>query len=708
MKSIEICPLVMLYGFHKGDDIVFIDRTENITIVGGYNLITDILQYCNGLNSLSEIKAKITQESRASFNEMIELLLENGIVRDSRTIYQQFHEDSANPALYSYRWSMEDIVELEGLSKHVNSLANGKVISLDKVESDLLDLIRKRHSVRCFKKGEMSKTTLSGLLESLYYTGGTRSVPSAGGLYPLEIYIAVLQDIQDIDRGWYKYDSLNHHLVQLTIDSGIERVYQLLDCSCVLENALLTIFVAGDLERTTHKYANRGYRFVMIEAGHVAQNANLYCLENGLGAVEWGGFRDEETSRTFGLNYPNQSILLGLIIGIEDKEQRQILCDPYIEHINDLEKKMVGKGKIVNWVSIKEYCHRSYTMPRFTASAQFTKKSESGSGSRYIGKSFATGLTTAEASLKAIVEAIERYSCAVPRVDAIARASEMKKSDFLDPYLIAPFDKEQCNLLDIEPFNNDTEWQWINGKRMSTGKDLFIPIDLVFYPLQPNNLGRNLCYRANSSGVSAHFDYEKAIENALFELIERDAIALTWLTGRKVTAIPLEYASNEIRDRISFWQRQGRKIKLLNLTIDSLPVVMSVIDSPKYPCIVTGAAAATSFSEAITKSFNEAEFMLLSWMKAKPKKINDMAQVTSVRHHGIYYFYPDHRKEIEWLLESEMEEVSPISDVNLYAKFDPIIIDITPIEVKCGISVVRVMSEMLLPIGFGYGENSRI
>lgn len=704
MKNIEIYPLVILYGYRRGDDIIFIDRKEDITIVGGYNLISDVLQYCNGLNSLREIRAKISPGNKSSFVEVIDFLFENDIVCDSRKVYQQFHEDSANPTLYSYNWSTVDIVELEKLPKHVNPIANGKEISLDKVNSDLLDLVRKRHSTRCFKKGEMTESTLSGLLESIYSTGETRSVPSAGGLYPLDIYIAVMQDIQDIERGWYQYDSLNHRLIQLTIDSSIERVYQLLDCSCVLENALLTIFIAGDLERTTHKYANRGYRFIMIEAGHAAQNANLYCLENGLGAVEWGGFQDNETSKTLGLDYPNQSVLLGMVIGIEDEEKRQILSDPYVDRMEDLKKKVIGKGKIVRWVSIKEYCHDNYTMPRFTASAQFVKRGERGSGVKYTGKSFATGLTTAEASLKATIEAIERYSCGISRVDKIAKAVDMDESDFLDPYLIAPFNEEQCSLLNIEPFKYDTDWQWIFGKRMSTGKEISIPIDLVFYPLRSNVLGRNLCYLANSSGVSAHYDYEKAVENALFELIERDAIAVTWLTQRKVTAIPTEFASDEIRDRIKFWQKQGRKIKLLNLTIDSLPVVMTIFDSPIYPCIVAGAATALTFDEAITKSFNEAEFMLLSWEKARPRKISDPTQVTSVSHHGIYYFYPGHQNELGWLLEAEIKEITPLSNIDIYRQFDPIVLDITPAEVKCGISVVRVMSETLMPIGFGYGS----
>lgn len=704
MKNIEACPLAVLFGYRQGDDIVFIDRRETITINDGYDLVTDILKHCNGLNTLDEIKSLITQEHRESFEEVIELLFNNGVIEDSRNIYRRFHQDSENPALFSYSWAPSDIVEIQERPRHSNPLSADETVNLDKTDSNLLSLIRSRHSVRCFKEGTVSKQLLSGLLESLYFTGGTRSVPSGGGLYPLEIYLVVTGEIDGVERGWYQYDHVNHQLISMETSQSTERIYQLFDCASVLKNALLTVFIAADFSRTTLKYANRGYRFAMIEAGHAAQNANLYCEENGLGAVEWGGFRDVETSLTLGLDYPDQAVILGMVVGIESEVEAQTLSDQYVEPAAELNNLVVGKGKVIRSVSVKEYKSGNYTMPRFAAISEYSNPDPRKKGSRYRGKSFATGLTTAEARLKAVMEGIERHASGVVRVDITCRASEMAEGKFLEPYLVAPFDLEQCDLLGIEPFSAGSEWQWVYGKRLRTGERIAVPVDFVYYPLDTTNWQRKPCYLANSSGVSAHFSQDKAIQNGLLELIERDAIAVTWITHRQVTALPFDLADQGVQDRIRLWQEQGSQIKLLNITIDSVPVVMTIFDSPKYPCVVTGASAAATFPEAIAKSFNEAEFMLLSWKKAHPKRINSWEEVEAVKHHGIYYFYPEHRHEVEWLLDAKVEEIRPIQEVNIHQMFDPIVLDITPAQLSEHLHVVRVMSEKLMPLGFGYGS----
>ena len=73
--------------------------------------------------------------------------------------------------------------------------------------------------------------------------------------------------------------------------------------------------ITCDFLRTTQKYSNRGYRYALLEAGHAAQNAYLWCAEQGIGVVEIGGFNDKALSDLLSLSYPNQAPLTTLLIG---------------------------------------------------------------------------------------------------------------------------------------------------------------------------------------------------------------------------------------------------------------------------------------------------------------------------------------------------------------------------------------------------------
>jgi SagB-type dehydrogenase family enzyme len=83
----------------------------------------------------------------------------------------------------------------------------------------------------------------------------------------------------------------------------------------ILDDAAVVCILSCDFERTCSKYGARGYRYVLLEAGHAAQNAGLWCEEHGLGIVEVGGFLDEELARLIGVTYPDVAPLLALVVG---------------------------------------------------------------------------------------------------------------------------------------------------------------------------------------------------------------------------------------------------------------------------------------------------------------------------------------------------------------------------------------------------------
>jgi SagB-type dehydrogenase family enzyme len=124
---------------------------------------------------------------------------------------------------------------------------------------------------------------------------GFRTAPSAGALYPLELYVATADGI-------YHYDPQHHHLLALSLDDARQRIYQAALQQEALRLAPAVFIVTAVYERTAQKYgAERSPRYVHLEAGHAAQNLLLQAAALDLGAVPIGAFHDQEIQQVLGL-----------------------------------------------------------------------------------------------------------------------------------------------------------------------------------------------------------------------------------------------------------------------------------------------------------------------------------------------------------------------------------------------------------------------
>jgi SagB-type dehydrogenase family enzyme len=126
---------------------------------------------------------------------------------------------------------------------------------------------------------------------------GFRTAPSAGGLYPIEIYVVVGNS--NIESGAYHYSPEEHTLVLVKHGDLREQLYKAaLDQKWVKEGAI-DLVITGVFSRTTSKYGTRGSeRYVWMEAGHVAENIYLQAEALGLGTVSVGAFYDEQVQET--------------------------------------------------------------------------------------------------------------------------------------------------------------------------------------------------------------------------------------------------------------------------------------------------------------------------------------------------------------------------------------------------------------------------
>lgn len=178
-------------------------------------------------------------------------------------------------------------------------------------DSALFRLLERRSSCRQFEPRELSLSPLSEILAGAYGVTGlavlpngtnlcVRPIPSAGALYPLEIYLAT-QNVEGLADGIYRYNALYHFLEQLRVDTQMKQISAILLEQNYLDDANAVLFITADLSRSAKKYGPRSYRYLLLEAGHCAQNICLLATENRLGSLCLGGFLDGRLNRFLAL-----------------------------------------------------------------------------------------------------------------------------------------------------------------------------------------------------------------------------------------------------------------------------------------------------------------------------------------------------------------------------------------------------------------------
>lgn len=180
--------------------------------------------------------------------------------------------------------------------------------------------LRLRRSVRRYTGAALSLAALSYLLWAS--TGiqreerghEFRTAPSAGALYPIETYV-VANRVADLAPGLYHYEIQSHGLAQLdTGDYGLAVAGAALGQRiCALAQA---VFVwTAIFQRSRWKYKQRCYRYVYLDAGHVAENLALAATAANLGTCQIGAIFDDEANELLGLDGVEESVIYMSTVG---------------------------------------------------------------------------------------------------------------------------------------------------------------------------------------------------------------------------------------------------------------------------------------------------------------------------------------------------------------------------------------------------------
>lgn len=172
--------------------------------------------------------------------------------------------------------------------------------------------LQNRRSVREYRDEPLTLAEVSQLLWAAQGITGPedkRTAPSAGALYPLEVYL-VAGRVNDLASGIYHYRPQQHELVRVVEgDKRIKLASAALDQDCV-RNGAVTVVLTAVYERTMKKYGQRGVMYVQMEAGHAAENVYLQAVALNLGTVAVGAFEDEPVKKLLNLPAEQQPLYL--------------------------------------------------------------------------------------------------------------------------------------------------------------------------------------------------------------------------------------------------------------------------------------------------------------------------------------------------------------------------------------------------------------
>jgi len=170
-------------------------------------------------------------------------------------------------------------------------------------DTSIEEALLARRSIRNYREGALTLQELGQLLwaaQGITDPSGKRTAPSAGALYPLEVYI-VVGNVEGLDAGVYKYRPETHDLVKtLDGDRRKDLTRVALNQEYITQGAV-DIIITAVYERVTRKYGDRGVMYTHMEAGHAAQNICLQVVPLNLGTVTIGAFENDGVRRVLEL-----------------------------------------------------------------------------------------------------------------------------------------------------------------------------------------------------------------------------------------------------------------------------------------------------------------------------------------------------------------------------------------------------------------------
>lgn len=339
------------------------------------------------------------------------------------------------------------------------------------------------------------------------------------------------------------------------------------------------------------------------------------------------------------------------------------------------------------------------------------------------GKGFGLG----PALLSATGEALERYAPSLPDVASrvVWRRLDELDGQVLDPRALSLYSDEQYERADFEwvRFDPSLRHPWVRGAWLHDDTPVWVPAVCAFLSLE---VGReHLICQGTSNGLAASHDARDAELRATLELIERDALLTTWLTGRPARRIALdETLEPELARLVAGLARLGARVECHSLTTaacGSVVLALALGGGRDWPGATLGLGASFDPRAALRQALLELgqtgphlRRLLHAGQPAaptSPREVRDMLQ------HALYYFPAARAQAFDALRGAD--EPLPLGELERHAPPPSLdacravlaasgvrvaLVDVTSPDVALGpFRVARAVSPDLQPLTYGWG-----
>jgi ribosomal protein S12 methylthiotransferase accessory factor len=587
------------------------DRT--VEIAGPTGLLRELLSRCDGVTPLEEIIDDLAMMWDAGdVSTFVERLRSENVLVDSHDVANNLWSRVKNPQCLTGDSTPEELLAAAEHAAGQLSIRSSNAKYFTVRRTPLNALLARRRSARQFSRAEVPLADILSALWSAYGLPHRRSVPSAGGIYPLQIHLLQLRASPDLQAGAYRVSFHEKGEVGLEhICTRIDDAYAAWINPSILMEAQGAVVISGDFARTAAKYGNRAALFVPLEAGHAAQNLLLAACELQFGVVELGGFLEDRLSQL--LMQSNEVMpLLTIAYGAIAEETA-------VREVDNVDFRWVDTGR------------NSYCPPLFIGAAM--------SEAAYPEWCWGWSSDSRLAYTKALAETCERTACATPRGLRFARYTELDHA--LLPTRIAAYSDAQYRRADF-PFNrfdSSHDYAWVEGEDCFASKRIAVLADFVYYGGCRGNAAE--CAKpytwANTSGVAAYPDAQEALELAVLELLERHAFMMAWLHGISTPAISLPSTPAAIQKRIGALRDVGFDVILKDYSFVGIPVVFVFAQSATQTLTRVGACAAYDAEAALDHALSEVEAGVAVQLAVAPVSKIAPTDVRMPAHHAALY-----------------------------------------------------------------------
>jgi len=202
----------------------------------------------------------------------------------------------------------------EALKVELPSFEPSRTMSLDQA-------LKQRKSVREFQPKSISKGQLSYLLwastgiQRVEEGYAFRTAPSAGALYPIETYV-VANNVRTLEAGLYHYSIRTHQLEQLQSGDLRRQIAAAALGQGMCATASAVFVWSAVFERCKWKYGQRAYRYIYLDAGHIAENLALAAVSLNLGSCAIGALYDGQANTIVGVDGVEESVVCMAVVGV--------------------------------------------------------------------------------------------------------------------------------------------------------------------------------------------------------------------------------------------------------------------------------------------------------------------------------------------------------------------------------------------------------